>query len=47
MIHDALWVECPEDQAEQVRHFMGRMMATEGNLDVTLGVDWLTYHGVD
>ena len=22
MIHDALWVECPEDEAEQVRHLV-------------------------
>jgi DNA polymerase-1 len=39
MIHDAFWVECPEEEAEQVRHLMWRMMTTAGKLDVPLEID--------
>jgi DNA polymerase I len=28
MIHDALWVECPEGEVDQVRHLVRRMMST-------------------
>ena len=31
MIHDALWVETPEREAEQVRHLMRKMMTTAQN----------------
>ena len=40
MIHDALWVECHEKGAEQVRHLMRRMMTTAGKLRVPLEVDF-------
>ena len=36
MIHDALWVECPEDEAGQVGHFLRRMMTTAARLKVPL-----------
>jgi DNA polymerase I-like protein with 3'-5' exonuclease and polymerase domains len=39
MIHDALWVECSEDEAEQVRHLVERMMTTAAKLKVPLEVD--------
>jgi DNA polymerase I-like protein with 3'-5' exonuclease and polymerase domains len=39
VIHDALWVECPENEAEQVRHLVRKMMATAGKLKVPLEVD--------
>lgn len=39
MVHDSLWVECPEKEAEQIRHLMRRMMTTAGNLKVPLNVD--------
>ncbi|WP_041286281.1 DNA polymerase [Desulfomonile tiedjei] len=39
MIHDALWVECPEKEAEQVKHLTQRMMITSGKLRVPLDVD--------
>ena len=39
MIHDALWVESPEEEAERVRHLVKRMMTTAANLDVPLDVD--------
>ncbi len=39
MIHDALWVEAPPQEAEQVRHLMTRMMTTTGKLGVPLEVD--------
>lgn len=34
MIHDALWVEAPYEEAEQVRHLMRWMMRTAGRLAV-------------
>lgn len=40
MIHDALWVECREEEAEQVRHLVRRMMTTAGKLAVPLSVDF-------
>jgi DNA polymerase I len=39
MIHDALWIECPEGEADKVRHFVMRMMSTAGKLKVPLDVD--------
>ena len=40
MIHDALWVEAPEKEAEQVRPLMRKIMITAGKLDVTLKADF-------
>jgi DNA polymerase I-like protein with 3'-5' exonuclease and polymerase domains len=39
MIHDALWMEAPQEEAEQVRHLMRRMMTTAGKLRIPLEVD--------
>ena len=39
MIHDALWAECPEEEAEQVRHLLRKMMTTAAKLRVPLEVD--------
>jgi DNA polymerase I len=39
VIHDALWVECPENEAERVRHLLRKMMITAGKLKVPLEVD--------
>ena len=39
MIHDALWVESPEDEAEQVGHLVRRMMTTAGKLNLPLEVE--------
>jgi DNA polymerase I len=36
MIHDALWVEAPEKEADEVRHLMRRMMSTAAKLRVPL-----------
>jgi DNA polymerase I len=38
-IHDCLWVECPEEEAEQIKHLMRKMMTTAGRLRVPLEVD--------
>jgi DNA polymerase I-like protein with 3'-5' exonuclease and polymerase domains len=38
-IHDALWVECPENKAEQVRHLVRKMMTTAVKLEVPLEVE--------
>jgi DNA polymerase I-like protein with 3'-5' exonuclease and polymerase domains len=38
-IHDALWVECLEEEAEQVRHLIEKIMATAGKLRAPLEVD--------
>ena len=38
-IHDALWVEAPHQEAEQVRHLLRKMMTTAGKLRVRLEVD--------
>ncbi len=39
IIHDALWVECPENEAEQVRHLVRKMMTTAAQLEVPLEVE--------
>lgn len=39
VIHDALWVECPENEVEQVRHLLTKMMTTAAKLRVPLEVD--------
>jgi DNA polymerase I len=39
MIHDALWVECPEDESEQVRHLIWTIMTTAAKLKVPLDAD--------
>jgi len=38
-IHDALWVEAPHAEAEQVRHLLRKMMLTTAKLKVPLEVD--------
>ncbi|HTY21820.1 MAG TPA: DNA polymerase [Desulfomonilaceae bacterium] len=40
MIHDALWVEAPQEEATEVRHLMKRMMTTAAKLTVPLEVDF-------
>jgi DNA polymerase I len=40
MIHDALWVEAPQDEENEVRHLVERMMTTAGKLTVPLAVDF-------
>jgi DNA polymerase I-like protein with 3'-5' exonuclease and polymerase domains len=39
VIHDALWVEAPHEEAEQVRHLLRKMMITAGKLKVPMEVD--------
>jgi DNA polymerase I len=39
MIHDAVWVETPEDEADHVRPLVRRMMTTAAKLRVLLTVD--------
>jgi DNA polymerase I len=39
MIHDAVWVEAPEEEAEQVKRLLLRMMITTAKLRVPLVVD--------
>jgi DNA polymerase I len=39
MVHDSLFVECPEQKAEQVRYLMQKMMTAAGELKVPLEVD--------
>ena len=39
VIHDALWVEAPHEEAEQVRHLLRKMMTTAAKLKVPLEVD--------
>lgn len=39
MIHDALWVEAPKEEEDQVRHLMRRMMTSAGKLRIPLEVD--------
>jgi DNA polymerase I len=39
IIHDALWVEAPHEEENQVRHLVERMMITAGKLAVPLDVD--------
>jgi DNA polymerase-1 len=40
MIHDALWVECPNEEESEVKSLVQRMMTTAGRLDVPLKVDF-------
>ena len=40
MIHDALWVESPNEEAEQVGYLMKKMMTTAAKLKVPLEVDF-------
>jgi len=40
MIHDALWVEAPHEEASEVRRLVKRMMTTAGRLDVPLEIDF-------
>jgi DNA polymerase I-like protein with 3'-5' exonuclease and polymerase domains len=40
MIHDALWIEAPHQEAEQVRHLLRKMMTSAGKLKVLLEVDF-------
>jgi DNA polymerase I-like protein with 3'-5' exonuclease and polymerase domains len=39
MIHDALWVEAPHAELEQVRYLLRKMMTMAGKLRVRLEVD--------
>jgi DNA polymerase I len=39
VIHDALWVEAPHAEVEQVRHLLRKMMTTAARLRVPLEVD--------
>lgn len=38
-IHDAVWIECPEEEVEQVRHLMRMIMTTASELRIPLAVD--------
>jgi DNA polymerase I len=40
MIHDALWVEAPREEENEVRHLVERTMTTAGKLTVPLSVDF-------
>jgi DNA polymerase I len=40
VIHDALWAECPEEEVDQVRHLVNKMMTTAASLRVPLKVDF-------
>ncbi len=40
MIHDALWVEAPYEEENEVRHLLRKMMTTAGKLRVPLKVDF-------
>lgn len=39
MIHDSLWVETPQEEAEQVKYLMKKIMTTAAELSVPLDVD--------
>jgi DNA polymerase I-like protein with 3'-5' exonuclease and polymerase domains len=39
VIHDALWVEAPHEEAEQVRHLVRKLMTTAAKFRVPLEVD--------
>jgi DNA polymerase I len=39
MVHDSLWVEYPEKEAEQVMQLIRRIMTTAGKLKVPLSID--------
>lgn len=38
-LHDAIWVECSEEEAEQIRHLVRKMMTTAAKLKVPLEVE--------
>ena len=38
-VHDAIWVEAPEEKADQVRNLIRTVMASAAKLNVPLGVD--------
>jgi DNA polymerase I-like protein with 3'-5' exonuclease and polymerase domains len=40
VIHDALWVETPHEEAEQVKHLIRKMMTTAANLRVPLEAEF-------
>ena len=40
MIHDALWVEALQEEANEARHLVSKMMITAGKLAVPLEVDF-------
>jgi DNA polymerase I len=40
VIHDALWVDAPQAEAEQVKHLMRKMMTTAAKLKAPLRVDF-------
>ena len=40
IIGDAVWMECPVEEAEQVRQVMRRMMTTAEKLKVPLVADF-------
>jgi DNA polymerase I-like protein with 3'-5' exonuclease and polymerase domains len=40
ILHGAIWVEAPHEEAEQVRHLMRKMMTTAARLRVPVGVDF-------
>lgn len=42
MFHDALWVECPENEEERAGHLISRMMTTAGKFQVLLNIDLKT-----
>jgi DNA polymerase-1 len=39
VIHDAIWIEAPQGEAERVRHLMRRIMTRAGKLGVPLEVE--------
>ncbi len=39
MIHDALWVECPKEEAANVRRLIARMMTTAARFKVPMEVE--------
>ncbi len=39
IIHDAIWIEAQEEEADGVRHVMKRIMTTAAQLSVPLEVD--------
>ncbi len=40
VIHDALWVEAPEEEAVEVKRLMEKMMTTAAKLSVPLAVEF-------
>jgi DNA polymerase I len=39
VIHDALWVEAPKEEAVEVRHLVEKMMTTAAKLKVPLELE--------